>query len=133
MPERLSLATVATCAVLAGAVFGGAYALAHDGPAEPAPAPVSSTTVRLKHDPIGVLHRASPLPALIVPPPRPAPAEPEPEPVIEAPPPVVPASAPEVSAPAPAPAPASAPEPAPAPTPRPSAPAKEPLTFDDSG
>jgi hypothetical protein len=120
MPERLSLATVATCAVLAGAVFGGAYALAHDGSAEPASALASPTTVRLKDDPVGELRRVSPLPALIVPPPRPEPAEPEP--VVEDAPPVVPAAAP-----------APAPEPAPAPTPRPHAPAKKPLTFDDSG
>jgi hypothetical protein len=133
MPERLSLATVATCAVLAGAVFSGAYALAHDGPAEPAPAPASPTTIRLEHDPIVELRRVSPLPALIVPPPRPEPAEPEP--VVEAPAPVVPAPEPEAPAPAPvpAPAPAPAPEPAPAPAPKPPAPAKPPLTFDDSG
>jgi hypothetical protein len=126
MPERLSFATVATCAVLAGAVFGGAYALAHDGPAAPAPAPASPTAIKLKDDPIGELRRVSPLPALIVPPPRPAPAEPEP--VVEDPPAVAPAPAPEV----PAPAPAVAPEPAPAPAPKPPAPRK-PLTFDDSG
>jgi len=132
MPERLSLATVATCAVLGGAVFGGAYALAHDGPAAPAPAPASPTAIRLAHDPIGALPRVSPLPALIVPPPRPAPAAPEP--VVEEPTPVVTSPAPEVSAPAPAPAPAPtpAPQPAPAPRPRPPAPRK-PLTFDDSG
>ncbi|MGB2710397.1 MAG: hypothetical protein WBC33_02690 [Conexibacter sp.] len=116
MPERLSLATVATCAVLATAVFGGAYALAHDEPVEPAPAHVSPTAIRLKDDPIGELRRVSPLPALIVPPPRPEPTEPEP--VVEAPPPVVPAQAP---------------APAPEPAPRPQAPAKKPLTFDDSG
>jgi hypothetical protein len=121
MPERLSLATVATCAALAVVGFGGAYALAHDGPAaEPAPAPTSPTTIRLEDDPIGALRRVRPLPALIVPPPRPEPAEPEP--VLEDAPPVVPASAP-----------AAAPEPTPAPTPRPQAPAKKPLTFDDSG
>lgn len=128
MPERLSLATVAACAVLAAAVFGGAYALAHDGPAAPAPAPASPTAIRLKHDPIGELGRVSPLPALIVPPPKPEPVVPEP--VVETTPPVVSTPAPEVSAPAPTPTPA--PEPTPAPTPRP-APAKKPLTFDDSG
>jgi outer membrane biosynthesis protein TonB len=129
MPERLSVATVATCAALAAAVFGGAYALAHDGPAESAPAPASPTAIRLEHDPIGELHGVSPLPALIVPPPRPEPTKPEP--VVETPTPVVPVQAPEVSAPAPAPTPA--PEPTPAPKPRPTAPAKQPLTFDDSG
>jgi hypothetical protein len=122
MPERLSFATVAACTVLAGAVSGGAYALAHDGPAEPAPAPASPTTIRLKDDPIGALHHVSPLPALIVPPPRPVPAEPAP--VIESSPSVVPAAAP---------APAPAPTPAPAPAPKPHPPAKKPLTFDDSG
>ncbi|HEV7772363.1 MAG TPA: hypothetical protein VGO48_03610 [Conexibacter sp.] len=126
MPDRLSLATVATCAVLAGAVFGGAYALAHDGPAKPAPAPASPTAIQLKHDPIGELGRVSPLPALIVPPPKPAPVEPVP--VVETPAPVVSTPAPVVSAPAPAPT----PEPAPTPTPTPP-PAKKPLTFDDSG
>jgi hypothetical protein len=120
MPERLSLATVATCAVLAGAVFGGAYALAHGGPAVPPPAPASPTTIRLKDDPIGELHRVSPLPALIVPTPRRQPAQPQP---------VVLAPQPDTSAPAPAPAPA----PSPAPAPRRRAPAKQPLTFDDSG
>jgi hypothetical protein len=129
MPERLSLATVAACAVLAGAVFGGAYALAHDRPAKPSPAPASPTTIRLKDDPIGELRRVSPLPALIVPPLRPAPAEPAP--VTEAPPPVAPAPTPAPEVPTPAPAPA--PEPAPAPAPKPPPPAKEPLTFDDSG
>jgi hypothetical protein len=129
MPERLSLATVATCAVLAGAVFGGAYALAHDRPAEPAPAPASPTAIRLEHHPIGELGSVGPLPALIVPPPRPQPSEPEP--VVEDSLPVAPAPAPEVPAPTPAPA----PEPAPAPAPKPPAPApaKQPLTFDDSG
>jgi hypothetical protein len=127
MPDRLSLATVAICAVLAGAVFGGAYALAHDGPAKTAPAPASPTTIRLGHDPVGELRRVSPLPALIVPPPRPEPVEPvEPLPVVEDQAPVVPVPEPQVSAPAPAPA----PEPAPAPKPEP---AKPPQTFDDSG
>jgi hypothetical protein len=120
MPEQLSLATITTYAVLAGAVFGGAYALAHDGPAKPAPAPASPTALRLEGDPIGELRRVSPLPALIVPPPRPEPAEPKP--VVEEPPPVVVA-----------PAPAPAPEPPPVPAPRPRPPAKKPLTFDDSG
>jgi hypothetical protein len=130
MPERLSLATVAACAVLAGAVFGGAYALAHDGPAEPAPAPAPpTTTIRLEHAPIGELRRASPLPALIVPPPRPAPVVTVPQPVVTTP-------APQVSAPAPVAT--LVPAPAPAPTPQPPAPAKKPpakkpLTFDDSG
>ena len=55
MPERLSLATVAACVGLAGAVFGGAYALAHDGPAEPASAPAPPTAIRLEHDPVGEL------------------------------------------------------------------------------
>jgi hypothetical protein len=122
MPEQLSLATVATCAALAVAAFGGAYALAHDGPAELAPAPKSPTTIRLKRDPIGELRRVSPLPALIVPPPRPEPAAPGP--VVKNPASVVPALAP-------------APPRAPAPAPRPQAPAKKkkkkPLTFDDSG
>jgi len=126
MPDRLSLATVATCAVLAGAVFGGAYALAHDDPAKPEPAPASPTAIRLEHDPIGELGRVSPLPALIVPPPKPTPVEPAP--VVETPAPVVSAPAPAVSAPAPAPT----PEPAPTPKPTPP-PAKKPLTFDDSG
>ena len=127
MPEHVSLATVATCAVLAGAVFGGAYALAHDGPADRAPAPTSPTAIRLEHDPIGELHRVSPLPALIVPPPKPEPAEPQP--VVDDAAPVVPAPTPEVVTPAPAPAPA----PTPAPAPKPPAPTKKPLTFDDSG
>ena len=128
MPERLSLATVATCAVLAGAVFGGAYALAHDGPAKPAPAPASPTTIRLKDEPIGELHRVRPLPALIVPRPRPKPAQTQiqPQPAGTVP-------APVASAPAPAPTPAPAPQPAPAPRPRKPAPAKPPVTFDDSG
>ena len=127
MPERLSLATVATCAVLAGAVFGGAYALAHDGPAEPAPAPASPTAIRLEHDPIGELRRVSPLPALIVPPPRPEPVEPEP--VVEEPPPVV--STPGAGG--------AGPDARARPGARtrsdaqPPAPAKQPLTFDDSG
>jgi hypothetical protein len=125
MPERLSLATVAACAVLAAVVFGGAYALAHDGPAKPAPPPASPTAIRLEHDPIGELRRASALPALIVPPPRPAPAEPEP--LLEDASPVVPVAAPEVPAATPTPA------PAPAPAPKPPPPAKKPLTFDDSG
>ncbi len=127
MPERLSLATVATCAVLAAAVFGGAYALAHDPPAEPAPPPAAPTAIRLAHDPVGELRRVSPLPALIVPRPKPAPAAPEP--VVEEPTPVVAAPQPEVSAPAPAPT----PEPAPTPAPQQPAPARKPLTFDDSG
>lgn len=124
MPERLSLATVAACAVLAAAVFGGAYALAHDGPAKPAPAPSSPTAIRLAHDPVGEISRVSPLPALIVPPPRPEPAEPEP--VLEEPLPVDSEPEPEVPAPAPAPVPQPAPTPAP---PKP----KPPVTFDDSG
>lgn len=128
MPERLSLATVATCAVLAGVVLGGAYAFAHEGPAAPAPPPAPPMTIRLDEAPIGELRRVSPLPALIVPPPRPEPAEPEP--VVEDVPPVVPAPEPVVPAPTPTPAPAPAPAPTPAPEP---APAKEPLTFDDSG
>jgi hypothetical protein len=124
MPEQLSLATVATCVVLAVVGFGGAYALAHDGPAKSAPAPASPTTIRLKNEPIGELRRVSSLPPLVVPRPRPKPAAPQP--VVQAPPPVVPALAP-------APAPRFAPAPAPAPRPRPKAPAKKPLTFDDSG
>lgn len=122
MPERLSLATVAICAVLAAAGFGGAYALAHDRPAEPRPAPVPPTTIRLEDEPIGEIRRVSPLPALIVPPPQPEPVEPEP--VVEDPALVVPAAAP---------TPAPQPTPAPAPAPRPQAPTKKPLTFDDSG
>jgi outer membrane biosynthesis protein TonB len=129
MPERLSLATVAACAALAAAVFGGAYALAHDDPAPPAPAPGSPTAIRLKHEPIGELRHVSPLPALIVPPPRPEPAQTAPvtetQPLVTAPEPQAP-----VATPAPVPAPAPAPTPAPAPKP---APAKKPLTFDDSG
>lgn len=128
MPGRLSLATVAACAVLVAAVFGGAYALAHDGPAKPAPAPSSPTAIRLVHEPIGELGRVSPLPALIVPPPKPAPVEPTP--VVETPAPVVTTPAPVVSAPAPTPTPA--PQPTPAPAPQPSKP-KPPQTFDDSG
>jgi DNA polymerase-3 subunit gamma/tau len=128
MPERLSLATVAICAVLAAAVFGGAYALAHDGPADPAPPPTSPTAIRLEHDPIGGLRRVSPLPALIVPPRRPEPVELQPESVVQDPESVVPTPEPQVSAPVPTPA----PEPTPAPTPEP-APEKKPLTFDDSG
>ncbi|HKG03336.1 MAG TPA: hypothetical protein VKB03_09140 [Conexibacter sp.] len=127
MPDRLSLATVAICAVLAGAVFGGAYALAHGDPAKPAPAPASPTAIRLEHEPIGELGRVSPLPALIVPPPKPAPVEPVPV-IEETPAPVVSPPAPVVSAPEPTPTPE--PTPAPAPTPPP---AKKPLTFDDSG
>jgi hypothetical protein len=125
MPDRLSLATVATYVVLAGAVFGGAYALAHDGPAAPAPAPASPTAIRVAPDPIGELHRVSSLPALIVPRPRPRPVQPEPV--------AVTVPAPQVSAQAAVPQ-VSAPQPAPAPTPRPRpAPAKQPQTFDDSG
>lgn len=120
MPERLSLATVATCAVLAGAGFGGAYALAHGRSAEPAPAPASPTAIRLKHAPIGELRRVSPLPSLIVPPPRTVPDESVP--VVADLPPVV-----TTAEPAPLPA------PTPTPTPKPPAPTKKPLTFDDSG
>lgn len=126
MPQRLSIATTATCAVLAGAVFGGAYALAHDGPAKPAPAPASPATIRLTADPIGELRRVSPLPALIVPAPRPEPAQPVP--VVTTPTPDV-----AVPVPTPTPTPVPTPAPAPAPTPKPPAPAKPPLTFDDSG
>ncbi|HEU4722710.1 MAG TPA: hypothetical protein VFS59_15230 [Gemmatimonadaceae bacterium] len=126
MPERLSLATVATCAALAAVVFGGAYALAHEEPAKPAPAPASPTAVRLERDPVGELRKVSPLPALVVPPPRPEPAEPEPvleeEPVVSTP-------VPE----APAPTPAPTPTPTPAPKPEQPAPPKPPVTFDDSG
>jgi outer membrane biosynthesis protein TonB len=128
MPEQLRLATVAMCAVLAAAVFGGAYALAHDGPAEPAPAPAAPTAIQLEHHPIGELRRVSALPALIVPPP-PKPAATTTTtttPVVEDPSPVVPT--PEVSTPAPTPS----PQPTPTPTPQPP-PAKRPLTFDDSG
>lgn len=132
MPERLSLATVVACAALAAAVFGGAYALAHDKPVEPAPAPAAPTTIRLKDEPIGELSRVSPLPALIVPPPRPEPAEPAaPAPDAEETTPFVPAPEPEVPSYTPPPTPTPAPEPEPEPEP---APAKEPpLTFDDSG
>lgn len=126
MPERLSLATVATCAALAAAVFGGAYALAHDGSPEPAPAPASPTAIRLEDDPIGELGRVDRLPALIVPPPRPEPVEPEP--AVEDP--SLVDSTPE---PVPVPAATPAPQPAPAPAPQPPAPKKRPLTFDDSG
>lgn len=134
MPERLSLATVATCTVLAGAVLGGAYALAHDRPAGPEPRPASPITIRLKNDPIGELGRVSPLPALIVPPPRLEPTEPEPQPVVGGPLSVVPVPTPAPTpARTPAPAPAPVPSPAPAPEPPPPPPAKEPLTFDDSG
>lgn len=134
MPERLSRATVATCAVLAAAVFGGAYALAHDGPAKPAPALASPATIRLADAPIGELHPVRPLPALVVPRPRRKPAQPQPgltaPTLTPAPAASAPAPAPTV---APAPAPAPAPRPAPAPKPRRPAPAKPPLTFDDSG
>lgn len=129
MPERLSLATVAACAALAAAVFGGAYALAHDGPAAPALAPASPTAIQLRHEPIGKLRHVSPLPALIVPPP-PRPEPTQTTPVVTDQQPVVTTPAPEAATPAPAPT----PQPAPAPTPKPSpAPAKKPLTFDDSG
>jgi len=130
MPERLSLATVATCAALAGAAFGGAYALAHDGPAEPAPAPGAPTAIRVAQEPIGELRRVSPLPALQVPPPQREPAQPEPVAVEETPEPAVPAPTPVVPAATPAPTPT--PTPTPQPTPEP-APTKRPLTFDDSG
>jgi hypothetical protein len=130
MPERLSLTIVAACALLAAAVFGGAYALAHDGPAAPAPRPDSPTAIRLRHAPIGELHRASALPALIVPPPRPKPTTTTP--AAEAQQPVVTTPTPQVPAVTPAPVPQATPAPAPTPTPRP-APAKKPLTFDDSG
>lgn len=124
MPERLSLATVAACAVLAGAVFGGTYALAHDDPAKPAPPPAAPTTIQLKDAPIGQLHRVSPLPALIVPPPPPPPTQTVP---------TVTAPAPVATTPAPVATPAPAPAPTPAPAPKPPPPAKKPLTFDDSG
>jgi outer membrane biosynthesis protein TonB len=124
MPERLSFATVAACGVLAAVVFGGAYALAHGGPAKPVPAPAPPTTIRLANEPVGALHRVSPLPALKVPPPPPKQPAQQQQPVVTVPTPVV-------SAPAPTPAPA--PRPAPAPKPKPHAPAKAPLTFDDSG
>lgn len=127
MPERLSLAAVAACAVLVAAVFGGAYALAHDGPAERAPAPAPPTAIELADDPVGELGSVSALPALIVPPPRPEPVEPvEPEQGVEEPLPVVPTPTPAAPTPTPAPAPTPTPEPTPAP-------AKDPLTFDDSG
>lgn len=135
MPERLSLATVATCAVLATAVFGGAFALAHGGPAKPAPVTAAPTAIRLARQPIGELHGVRPLPGLIVPRPRPKPAQPQtptqPAAAVQVP--AVSAPAPAVSAPAPAPTPAPAPQPAPAPKPRKQAPAKPPVTFDDSG
>jgi outer membrane biosynthesis protein TonB len=127
MPEQLSLATVATCAVLAAAVFGGAYALAHDGTMPSAPPPASPAKIRLAHDSVGELHRVSALPALIVPAPRPEPVEPEP--VVEDATPVAPVVTPEVPAAAPTPTPAPEPTPAPAPQPAP----RKPLTFDDSG
>lgn len=129
MPERLSLATVAACAVFAVAAFGGAYALAHDGSTAPAPALASPTAIRLEHDPIGELHRVSPLPALIVPPPQPEPTATVP--LAEDQQPVVTTPAPE--APVATPAPAPQPTPTPAPAPKPSPPARKPLTFDDSG
>lgn len=128
MPERLSLATVAACAAIAGAVFGGAYALAHDGPAESPAVPAQPATIELKHASLGELRRVSPLPRLIVPPPPPAPAEPEP--LDEVPEPIVPVSEPEVPAPAPVAPPASTPAP---PKPDPAPAPKPPLTFDDSG
>ena len=129
MPERLSLATVAACAALAAAAFGGAYALAHDEPAAPAPEPASPTAIRLERHPIGELHRVRSLPALIVPRPKPAP-----EPVVTTPEPVV--TTPKAATPVapvvtPTPTPPPAPTP-PAPAPQP-APEKKPLTFDDSG
>jgi len=126
MPEQLSRATVAACAALAVVVFVGAYVLAHGDPAKPAPAPASPTAIRLANEPIGELRRVSPLPALKVPPPRPKqPAQPQ-QPVVTVPTPVV-------SAPAPTPTAAPTPQPAPAPKPKPHAPAKKPLTFDNSG
>ena len=119
MPEQLSRATVAACAALAVVVFGGAYALAHGDPAKPAPAPAQPTALRLANEPIGELRRVSPLPALKVPPPRPKqPAQPQPVATVTT---------------APAPTPAPTPQPTPAPKPRPHAPAKKPLTFDNSG
>lgn len=134
MPERLSLATVAACAVLASAVFGGAYALAHGGPAKPAPVAASPTAIRLARQPIGELHGVRPLPRLIVPRPRPKPAQPQPQPVVTVPTPAVSAPAPaQTPAPVATPAPAPRPAPAPAPKPRKPAPAKPPVTFDDSG
>jgi hypothetical protein len=127
MPGRLSGAAVATCAVLAAVVFGGAYALAHGGPAKTAPALASPAAIRLADDPIGELHAVSALPALIVPRPRTKPVQSQP--VVTGP--VTPA--PVVSAPAPAVTPAPAPPSAPAPRSRRPAPAKPPVTFDDSG
>jgi len=128
MPERLSRATVAACAVLAAAVFGGAYALAHDGPARPAPPLASPTAVRLRDEPIGELRRVSPLPALRVQRPRPKPVQPSP---------AVTVTTPVASTPAPTSAPSSAPapvaRPAPAPKAKRPAAAKPPVTFDDSG
>lgn len=130
MPERLSVATVAACAGLACAGFGGAYALAHDAPPQPAPAPAPPTAIRLADHPIGELRRVSALPALVVPPPRPEtttaeaaePTPTTPAPVVEDQTPVAPAPAPTPQAPAPA------PDPQPAPAPQ-----KPPRTFDDSG
>jgi len=130
MPERLSRATLAACAGLAASAFGGAYALARGGPATPAPAPASPAAIRLADDPVGELHAVRPLPALIVARPRPKPAQPQSQPLVTLP-------APVAAAPAPAPAPAvqlaPAPRPTPAPKPRRPAPAKPPVTFDDSG
>jgi outer membrane biosynthesis protein TonB len=128
MPERLSRATLAACAALAAAAFGGAYALAHGGPAKPAPAPASPTAIRLADDPIGRLHGVNPLPDLIVPRRRPAPATTA-QPVVTTP--TVPVVTPP---PAPQPTPTPAPTPTPTPKPKPTKkPAKPPVTFDDSG
>jgi len=128
MPERLSLATVAACVALAAAGFGGAYALAHGKPAAPVREPVAPKTIRLQHQPIGALHRASRLPALIVPAPPPATTETVPVTTTQ------PSVATTPAAVTPTPTPTPTPQPAPAPAPKPSpAPAKKPLTFDDSG
>ena len=128
MPERLSRATLAACAVLAAAAFGGAYALAHDGPAKSAPAPASPRAIQLADEPVGTLRHVSPLPALIVP--RPKPAQRPSQPVVTVPVQALPTPA---TAPASTPAPAASPQSAPAPKPRRPAPAKPPVTFDDSG
>jgi outer membrane biosynthesis protein TonB len=135
MPERLSRASAATCAALACAAFGGAYALAHGGPAKPAPAPGSPTTIRLADDPVGALDHVRPLPALIVSRRHHASA-PAAQPVA-----TVPSETTTTPAPAPQPTPTPTPTPTPAPTPTPTPkpkppttkPTKPPVTFDDSG
>jgi hypothetical protein len=127
MPERLTATVAVTAVALAAAVFGGAYALAHDEPAAAPEQPRPPASIELAEDPVGKLSRARPLPGLAAPPAPKAPAvEPDPELEPEAIEPVVPI-VPIAPAPAPAPAPTPAPTPAPEPEPAP------PSNFDDSG